>query len=161
MKPLPLLTFSFIDWLEDQDTKEKTLVEFGCGESTIYFSKRFKKIITYEDDDYWIHFINSHNLNNVETKVFKQGFYKNDLELIKNADFILIDNHPHETNNRLYTAEVLMEKINYQNTLILDNGNLNAYAYFYLKSKYEKCKDFIGNDRQGPGAVTSVFNDRK
>ena len=39
-------------------------------ESTIYFSKIFKKIITYEDDDYWIHFINSHNLNNVETKVF-------------------------------------------------------------------------------------------
>ena len=40
----PLLTFSFVDWLEDQDTKQKKLIEFGSGESTIYFSKKFQKV---------------------------------------------------------------------------------------------------------------------
>lgn len=157
----PLLTFSFVDWLEDQDIKQKKLIEFGSGESTVYFSKLFKKVISYEDDDYWAQVINSHNLHNVEVKNFQHGFYKNEIELLADADFILIDILPRETNNRLYIAEVLMEKVNYQNTLILDNGNLNIDAYFYLKSRYENCKDFIGHDRQGAGAVTSVFNDRK
>ena len=157
----PLLTFSFVDWLEDQDTKQKKLIEFGSGESTIYFSKKFQKVITYEDDDYYAQIINSHNLHNVELRIFSHGFYKNDIESLISADYILIDIHPRETNNRLYIAEVLTEQVNYQNTLILDNSNLNADTYFYLKTKYKACRDFIGNNRQGPGAVTSVFNDRK
>ena len=48
-KVIPQLTFDFIEWMEEQDTREKTFIEFGSGDSTIYFSSKFKKVITYED----------------------------------------------------------------------------------------------------------------
>ena len=49
-KVIPQLTFDFIEWMEEQDTVEKTIIEFGSGDSTIYFSTKFKKVITYEDE---------------------------------------------------------------------------------------------------------------
>ena len=36
-----MLTHSFLKWLSEQDTKDKIILEFGSGGSTIYFSKIF------------------------------------------------------------------------------------------------------------------------
>ena len=47
---IPLLTLSFIEWLEKQDTKTKTLLEIGSGKSTLYFSQKFAQVKSFEDD---------------------------------------------------------------------------------------------------------------
>lgn len=156
----PLLTYGFIEWLEEQDVKEKTLIEFGSGDSTIFFSNKFKKVITYEDNLHWLQRIKSFNLPNVEAKQLDFSFYKQNSESFKDVDFILIDNDPREMNYRLYVAEVLIEKINYRNNLILDNGNWNGEAYFYLRSKYRNFKDFIGFNKRGENTVTTIFSER-
>lgn len=156
----PLLTYGFIEWLEEQDVKEKTLIEFGSGDSTIYFSNKFKKVITYEDDLHWLERIKSFNLPNVEVRQLGLSFYKQDSQSLKDSDFILIDNHPRENNYRLYVAEALIEKINYRNDLILDNGNWNGDVYFYLRSKYRYFKDFIGRRKTGEATVTTLFSER-
>ncbi len=160
-KIIPQLTFDFIDWIEEQDVKEKTLIEFGSGNSTIYFSHKFKKVITYEDEPEWIDSVKSRNLENVDMKFLDYNFYKESPESFINADFILIDNNPRNNNSRLYVAQILMRKINYQNILILDNSNWNAEAYFYLRTKYKNYEDFISMNLRGDRTVTSVFYDRK
>lgn len=156
----PLLTYRFIEWFEEQDVKEKTLIEFGSGDSTIYFSNKFKKVITYEDDLNWLQRIKSFNLPNVEIRQFGLSFYKQDSQSFKDADFILIDNNPRANNLRLYVAEALIEKINYKNNLILDNGNWNPDAYFYLRRKYRHFEDFIGHRKSGEFTVTTLFSER-
>ena len=55
----------------------------------------------------------------------------------------------------------LLEKIDYQNILILDNGNWNGDCYFYLRTKYKSYQDFIGINPRGDRTVTTVFHDRK
>ena len=47
----PLLTTSFLNWIEKQDTKNLNFLEFGAGNSSIYFSNLFKYVISYEDND--------------------------------------------------------------------------------------------------------------
>ena len=93
-KIIPNLTFNFIDWIEQQDVRQKTLIEFGSGDSTLYFSSKFKKVVSFEDEPEWIEKIVSVNLPNVEVKFLDYNFYLHDLDLIKNADYVLIDNSP-------------------------------------------------------------------
>lgn len=47
----PLLTWSFLKWLSEQDTKDKIMLEFGSGGSTFHFSKIFKQVISLESND--------------------------------------------------------------------------------------------------------------
>ena len=159
-KTIPLLTFDFIDWIEEQDTKEKIIIEFGSGDSTIYFSNKFKKVITYEDEVEWINLIKSKGIDNVVVNHLDYNFYKKEPNYFTEADFILIDNNPRNKNLRLYVAQNLIEKINYQNILILDNSNWNSDCYFYLRTKYKSFKDFIGLNYKSETTVTSVFYDR-
>lgn len=159
-KAIPQLTFDCVDWIEEQDMTEKTIIEFGCGFSTIYFSNKFKKVISYEDEIDWIQMVKSKNLKNVSVNFLDYNFYKKEPNSFKNADYILIDNNPREYNSRLYVAQVLIEKINYKNILILDNCNWNADCYFYLRTKYKNFQDFIGMSLKGERTVTTVFNTR-
>ena len=159
-KSIPLLTFGFIDWLEEQDTKEKIIIEFGSGESTLYFSRKFKKVITYEDEVEWVNLIKSKGIDNVIVNYLDYNFYKKEPNYFIDADFILIDNNPRNKNLRLYVAENLIESINYKNIIILDNSDWNPDCYFYLRSKYKSFKDFIGLNYKSENTVTSVFYDR-
>lgn len=159
-KVIPGLTFDFIEWIEKQDVAQNTLIEFGSGNSTLYFSSKFKKVVTFEDEPEWLEKIVSRNLHNVEAKVLDYNFHLQNLDILTNADYILIDNNPRDNNSRLYVAEVLIKKINYQNTLILDNGNWNGEVYFYLRTKFKRYQDFIGLNPRGDRTVTSVFSER-
>ena len=160
-KVIPQLTFDFIEWMEEQETSDKTIVEFGSGNSTLYFSNKFKNVITYEDEPEWIEMIKSRNIENIHINFLDYNFYKKEPDSLKNADFILIDNNPRDNNSRLYVAQALIEKINYQNTLVLDNGNWNGDCYFYLRTKYNFFNDFIGINPRGDRSVTTVFYGRK
>ena len=160
-KVIPQLTFDFIEWMEEQETSDKTIVEFGSGNSTLYFSNKFKNVITYEDEPEWIEMIKSRNIENIHINFLDYNFYKKEPDSFKNADFILIDNNPRDNNSRLYVAQALIEKINYKNTLVLDNGNWNADCYFYLRTKYNFFNDFIGINPRGDRSVTTVFYGRK
>ena len=46
-----MLTHSFLKWLSEQDTKDKIILEFGSGGSTIHFSKIFKQVISLESNE--------------------------------------------------------------------------------------------------------------
>ena len=41
-------------FIEKYLSKDKNLLEFGSGGSTVYFSKKVKKIISIEHDPYWV-----------------------------------------------------------------------------------------------------------
>jgi hypothetical protein len=51
--PVPLLTFPFLDFFESHDWKEFRLIEFGSGNSTIYFESKFAKIHSFETNPEW------------------------------------------------------------------------------------------------------------
>lgn len=52
-EPIPWLTYSFIDFLENRLNKEQSIFEFGSGNSTRYFAKRVNNISSLEHDKAW------------------------------------------------------------------------------------------------------------
>ena len=53
--PYPNLTNSFVSFFINsfRDLKDKTLLEIGSGESTVYWSNYFGQVCSYEDDPQW------------------------------------------------------------------------------------------------------------
>jgi hypothetical protein len=52
-KPLPWVTYPFIDFLTPRLKKEFSLFEFGSGFSTLFFAERVSSVITVEHDKAW------------------------------------------------------------------------------------------------------------
>ena len=51
--PIPLLTNTFLNWFETQSWSDLNLLEFGSGGSTLYFSKFFRSVTSYETNLEW------------------------------------------------------------------------------------------------------------
>lgn len=52
-KPLPWLTYSFIDFITDRLSEDFNIFEFGSGNSTLFFAKRVKQVTSVEHDIQW------------------------------------------------------------------------------------------------------------
>jgi len=55
--PIPWITYPAIEYLNNLDLKSSTVFEYGSGFSTLYWSKRSKKIISVENDEKWFSLI--------------------------------------------------------------------------------------------------------
>lgn len=63
-KATPWLTFPCIDFLNNRSLSNMSLLEFGGGQSTIYFANKVRKLVTFEEDKQWAQYINSFALPN-------------------------------------------------------------------------------------------------
>ena len=61
---IPWLTYPCINFLSIRDLSQKSVLEFGGGQSTIYFSNLAKEIITFEEDSAWSKYISDQKLMN-------------------------------------------------------------------------------------------------
>ena len=62
----PLLTWPLLDFIEHLDLEGQTLLELGAGFSTIWLSKRFGRVRSFETDPDWHRSIARHVGSNVE-----------------------------------------------------------------------------------------------
>lgn len=62
---VPWLTYPAIHFLESKDLSEFTMVEFGGGASTPFFSRRCERVITVETDDNYLESLRKLELDNV------------------------------------------------------------------------------------------------
>lgn len=51
--PLPWYTYPCIHFLEQRNLEDKTILEFGGGQSTLWWAKNAKKVVTFESDEHW------------------------------------------------------------------------------------------------------------
>lgn len=154
----PWLSKPFIEWLDTKDLSSKTIIEFGAGTSTIYFSKKFKNVISFEHDQKWIDFVDEKKLKNVFMLKLQENFYmyENHKNFIKNSDYILLDNNPNII-SRGFIASMCCEACHTKANIILDNSEEYQPAYTYLKSMYKNVKDFIGKNYMNELTTTSLF----
>tara|TARA_B100000787_G_scaffold160285_1_gene139202 strand:+ start:55 stop:1182 length:1128 start_codon:yes stop_codon:yes gene_type:complete len=68
---LPLLTWSFLDFIKTLDLKNIILHELGSGNSTIWFSNIFKWVNSYETNQDWYKKLKSQLKKNVSLKLIK------------------------------------------------------------------------------------------
>ena len=162
-KPYPWLTYNFINYFITQDLKDKTLLELGSGESTIFWADYFKKVYSYESDSDWIQKLNNEYEipNNVEINETGNAIFEDAkfLTYVKNCDYIIIDNDIHTMPRKHYAQYVITHKKE-DSQIILDNGTWNYEAYMFLLEHFF-CRDFPGTNMARCITVTSLFFERK
>jgi hypothetical protein len=157
----PLLTNTFLKFFLNLDLKDKTYLEIGAGDSTIFFSKYFKQVISFEDSHVWYDKIDMLKIPNVDLHFFRFNTVfgeetKNKLRYyLKEADYIMIDNDPSRTTRTAFAHFIDKHKTP-NSIIILDNGEKNIEALTFLKNNYY-CLDFPGKRNDESFSVTSIF----
>lgn len=144
-KPIPWFSYSCISFLEPRLTKDMAVLEFGAGNSTIYFSERIKTIDSIEHHQGWFDHIR-HNLPNnasvwyvPEQPVDKYAIAGNTCG--RTFDIIIID-----ALERVACLKASFPLLNSRGVMILDDSEREEYkeAHDFMQKNGYKQIDFWG-----------------
>lgn len=144
-KPLPWFTYSAIDFLEEKLRADFTILEFGCGNSTLFFAERVKRVVSIENNSEWYDKLRLNAPQNVELILTSSESARQYLNKVKNLkekfDLVTIDG--------LFRNESISESMNLVNEIgivILDDSERREYkdgVRILIESGYKKI-DFSG-----------------
>jgi len=125
-KPLPWLTYSFIDFIEERLSKEFNVFEFGSGNSTLYFAKRVKQVTSVEHNSEWYNKLKSKIPNSSNLILSKSDGMEDYITELKQSnkkfDLIIIDGI-HRVDCCLSASNYLTDK----GVIILDDSETEQY----------------------------------
>lgn len=157
--PIPWVTYSFIDFIKNRLHKELTIFEYGSGNSTLFYAKRVKRVVSVEHDEAWFQKIVAEKAPNAEmifTKLEVNGEYSQKAKLLSEKfDVIIVDGR-----DRVNCCKHSIGALSNRGVLILDDSERKVYeeARTFLKGNGFKELSFSGIS---PGLfynkATSVF----
>jgi hypothetical protein len=155
-EPIPWFTYPAIDFLKQLDFRGKTMLEWGSGNSSLFFSERVKQLYSIEHDETWFNQVKDYNIFN-QTLVYAHSDYSiKPNQFSKNFDIILIDGIEREQ-----CSKVAVNMLNKGGMIILDNSDRNPNIAEYFRNLGHIEFDFHGfgpiNDYTW---TTSIFVDR-
>ena len=127
--PIPLLTNTFLNWFETQSWSDLNLLEFGSGGSTLYFSKFFRSVTSYETNLEWYNQLIKEvplSVNLYQTDSISSSLQNVNTD---NFDVILIDC----AENRANLSKILVNK-NYKGIIFHDNAEWYRNSINILRS---------------------------
>jgi len=153
---IPWYTYPAIEYINQINLKDKTIFEYGTGNSSLYFAKKAKRVISVEDNKEWFEKINKNNTTNL--KIFFEEEKNNYLNSIKKTnekfDIIVID-----ANYRLECCHKIKNSLKEDGIVILDNSDRHPDCASYLRDEL----GLIEMDFHGFGPIncytwtTSIF----
>jgi hypothetical protein len=155
--PLPWYTYPAIEYIRQFDLSGKSIFEWGSGNSSLFFAKRAKFVISVEDDKTWYENSFNFKLDNQEICFAKDAEYINCISRFgKKFDIIIIDGK-----YRSECAKVAPNFLNEGGFIILDNSD-----WYKNTAKHLREQNYIQIDFHGFGPVnqynwtTSFFMNR-
>ncbi len=138
--PLPMMSYSMINFFKERLSKEMSIFEFGSGNSTLFFSKYVKKIITVEHDKKWYDYIKNNMPENVQI-IYKELEYggeysKTAQKQNEKFDVILVDGR-----DRVNCAINSFEKLKESGVIIVDDMFREKYELLYSFFREKGFKD--------------------
>jgi len=159
--PLPWYTYPSIDFLKQRSYEDKDILEFGGGQSTLWWSKRSRSVDALEGDEKWYKKINEGMPDNVNLQLVSIRDKESNISDVGNFlkkhgkpkyDVIVIDG--------LYRYEMIQFAIEYLREggiIICDNSDGYGMQEGFEQSGLQRV-DFFGN---APGVVlphcTSIY----
>lgn len=143
--PIPWTTYPFIDFISLRLNSNIVMFEYGCGSSTLFFSKYVKEITSIEHNEVWFNKIKDAATSNVFLNYIaldENGLYCRQSHFTnKKFDLIFIDAED-RVNCILQSAGSLSES----GVLVLDDSERNEYkegVEFMINEGFKKL-DFWG-----------------
>lgn len=144
-EPIPWLTYPLISFLEKKLVKEMSVFEYGCGNSTLWWSKRTSYVVACEHDQQWYEKVRQQIPENVELHYVQLdygGAYCKKVSEYKNAfDIVVIDGR-----DRVNCAKNALNALKVDGVIIWDNTDRDDYqeGYQFLLQNGYKRLDFQG-----------------
>jgi len=142
--PLPWVTYSFIEFARDRLTKNMVLLEFGSGNSTLFYSRFVKKVYAIEHDKDWHTELSGQLPENVKLiykKLDGEEYSNSAKELNETFHIIIIDGR-----NRVNCIKTSFASLSEDGVIILDDSEREEYkeGIDFLNSRAFKKIDFWG-----------------
>jgi len=143
--PIPWNTYPFIKFIEPRLKDHFNIFEYGCGNSTIWYSQRVKSITSVENDKDWYERIKISlpvNARVVYRELQYGGNYcKEVLNYTEQFNIIIIDGR-----DRVNSVKNSVHKLTEDGVFIFDNSGLKQYteAVSFLNGNKFKSIDFWG-----------------
>lgn len=118
-KAIPWYNYPAIEFLCGKDFKEKNILEWGAGQSTLWWAARAKEVTAFENDPAWQGRIAEKNLSNVRIQLMSREMSgAADAILGKKFDLVIIDGL-----DRLKAASVSIGALSEDGAVLLDNSD--------------------------------------
>ena len=144
-EPLPWFTYPAIEYLEQLDLSHKSIFEWGSGNSSLYFAKRCRSIISIESDKNWYEYVSQELLPNQKVIFTNEVNFVDAIDKLNmKYDVIIIDS--------LLRYECALKAVHYLNRgglIILDNSDWHPSTSTLLR----KMNDLIEVDMHGFGPI--------
>ena len=139
--PIPWYTYSSIEYLKQFDFKDKTIFEYGSGNSSIFWAERAKLVTSIEVDENWFNEVDAIKRSNQELYLKKDKTEYVDFIKVKNEnyDVIIIDG-----SWRLNCAVNAVEKLKHDGFIILDNSDWYPNTAKFIRDTGMLQVDFMG-----------------
>jgi Methyltransferase domain len=150
-EPIPWITYPSLAFLQTRLRKEFRLFEYGCGNSTLWFARRVREVVSCEHDPAWHAEVQRRIPKNVDLRLERlgpEGRYAGSVrEFTSPFDVIFVDGR--ERVDCLRNAPAALTPLG---VVILDNSDESEYVagIEYVLSLGFKRLDFIG-----PGPITT------
>jgi hypothetical protein len=158
-QPLPWVTYSFIDFIKTRLNKDLSIFEYGSGNSTLFYAKHVKNVVSVEHDEAWFNKIVKEKAENAEmifTALEKDGEYSQKAKLLgEKFDIIIVDGR-----DRVNCCKHSVDALSTNGVIVLDDSERDFYneARVFLIAKGFKELSFSGIS---PGMfynkATSIF----
>jgi len=157
--PIPWNTYPFIKFIEPRLKKNFNVFEYGCGNSTLWYSKRVNSIVAVENDKDWFEKIKSQLPDNAKI-IYKDLEYEGEYsaEVLKYSEhfhIIIIDGR-----DRVNSVKNSLGKLTEDGIIIFDNSELSQYkdAMNILSQSNFRRIDFWGiSPITAHNTCTSIF----
>lgn len=158
-RPLPWYTYPAIEFLSHKEFCNRSVLEFGAGQSTIWWGERAKRVVSLESDEAWHRFLEKQVSGNVSLTLVDSQLPAIDSIAGETFDVIVIDGL-----QRYECANKALEFYKTDGAIILDNSD----AFWGREGEHSiidlfRNNDFVRIDFYGhsPGVIlpacTSLF----
>lgn len=116
--PLPWYTYPCIDLLSQKSFAGRSVVEFGSGQSTLWWSKHAAKVIAFENDPAWYERVKDSLPGNASVNLISDWIMRDDpLKGDERFDIIVVDGL-----DRARATELAISHIAPCGAIIIDNS---------------------------------------
>lgn len=158
-KPIPWVTYSFIDFITGRLQPTHRVFEFGSGNSTFFYADHVEKVVSVEHDKAWFEKVQQNRPANAEI-IFSElatdaAYCRTPLKLNQEFDIIIVDGR-----DRVNCCKQCLPALSLNGVVVLDDSEREHYreAIDFLQDKGFKQLSFSGIS---PGLFylksTSVF----
>ncbi|MVM38059.1 SAM-dependent methyltransferase [Spirosoma sp. HMF3257] len=158
-QPIPWYSYPMIEYIQQLDCSQKTVFEYGSGNSTLFWASRSKHVVAIEDDPTWYAQIKPKLPANVTYLLVdnKEAYVQAIMQFETPFDVIIVDG-----SHRYDCTHKARPQLSATGFMILDNSDWFIESAAFLRSTDLIEVDMAGfNPINGYATTTSIFLTRQ